>query len=130
MISLLYLSCASDIKIAPHKDSGLLYGLELSPLSYDITEVPLQNDHSFDFSLFAHEKTTLHTIDFSSVFDEDTQWAIESFLQPPITLSAGSKINFAVIVTPQAVGLFDQDIEIISTREDWNITLQIQGIQP
>ena len=130
MFLLLYISCASDIKIAPHTDSGISYGLELSPLSYDIVEIPLYNEHSFDFSLIAHEKTTLQKIDFSSVFHEETQWTIESFLTPPITLSADSKINFSVIAIPESIGVFEQDIEIISTREYLNITLKIQGIQP
>jgi len=123
-------ACSSDIKIAPHMDSGLLYGLELSPQSYELVQVPIQDTHVFDFSLQAHEKTTIHTIQFIEEDDANVLWEIESFLQPPITLSVDSKINVDILVTPQSTGQFEQEIEIVSNREDWKIVLQIEGILP
>ena len=126
----LLFACSSDIKIAPHMDSGLLYGFELSPKSYELVQVPVQNTHIFDFSLQAHEKTTIYTIQFIEEDDENVLWEIESLLQPPITLSVDSKINMDILVTAQTTGLFEQEIEIVSNREDWNIVLQIEGILP
>ncbi len=126
----LLFACSSDIKIAPHMDSGLLYGLELSPQSYERVQVALQNTHVFEFSLQAHEKTTIHTIQFIEEDDENVLWEIESFLQPPITLSPGSKINVDILATPKTTEQFEQEIEIVSNREDWNIILQIEGILP
>ena len=129
ILSLLF-ACSSDIKLAPHMDSGILYGLELSPQSYELVQVSVQNMHVFDFSLQAHEKTTIHSIQLIENDDDNVIWDIESFLQPPITLSAGSKINMDIFATPQSVGMFEQEIEIVSNREDWNIVLQIEGILP
>ena len=125
----LFFSCASDIKIAPRQDSAVFYGLELSPQSYDIVAVPIQNEYSFDFSLFSHEKTTIHQIAFSNATNSDI-WSIHSFLEPPITLSAGSKMNFTIHVIPPSEGIFEEELQITSSREDWNVPLQIEGIAP
>ena len=84
----------------------------------------------FDFSLQAHEKTTIHSIQLIGNNDENVLWEIETLAQPPITLSAESTINMDISATPQSVGQFEQEIEIISNREDWNIVLQIEGILP
>ena len=126
----LLFACSSDIKLAPHRDSGILYGLELSPQSYEMVQIPLQNTHVFDFSLQAHEKTTIHSIQLIGNNDENVLWEIETLVQPPITLSVESTINMDISATPQSVGPFEQEIEIISNREDWNIVLQIEGILP
>jgi hypothetical protein len=129
MSILLFLSCASDIKIAPHKDSGILYGLELSPQNYDFIELLNQSSHHFDFSLLAHEKTTLQEINLLQPNTEDIQWSVESFLQPPVTISVGSKIIFSVHVSPNTTGRFTQELEILSTKEDWLVELEIESIR-
>ena len=65
-----------------------------------------------------------HTTDPADIFG----LSVESFLQPPITISAGSKINFTVDVSPNTTGPFTQKLEILSTREDWLVELAIESI--
>ena len=129
LFSLFFLSCASDIKIAPQRDSATTYGLELDPKSYHLISVPIQSEYTFDFVLLAHEKTTINQIDFVESFDENI-WYLSSFLEPPITLSAGSKMNFEILAIPPYEGFFKQEIQIVSSHEDWNISLEIEGIVP
>ena len=128
-VSFLFISCASDIKIVTQQDSAVFYGLELSPQSYDLVTVPIQSEYSFDFVAFSHEKTTIHQIALQHATDPEI-WSINSFLEPPITLSAGSKMNFTIHVIPPSEGIFEEELQITSSREDWNVPLQIEGIAP
>ena len=89
-------SCASDIKISPRDDTGLLYGFELSPSSYDPVEVPVNTEYNFEFLLVAHKKTTIQDISFLS--SENTElWSLGILLEPPITLPLGQGIDLPAI---------------------------------
>ena len=127
VFSIILLSCSSDIKITPQQDSAVIYGLELSPQTYDIIAVPIDSEHSFEFLLLSHEKTTIHQISLPNTTNS-TSWSVHSFLEPPITLSAGSKMNFTVQAIPTSEGIFEEELQINSSREDWSIFLQIEGI--
>ena len=122
-------SCASDIKISPRDDTGLLFGFELSPSSYDPVEVPVNTEYNFEFLLVAHKKTTIQDIFFLS--SENTElWSLDILLDPPITLSANSEMKLSVYITPNQMEIYEQEVQITSTREDWNVNLEVVGVAP
>ena len=129
MLMFLFFSCASDIKISPRDYTAVLYGLELSPSSYEPIEIPIQTEHQFDFLLIAHQKTTIQNISFLSGENEEV-WSIDMLVEPPLTLSENSEMKLTISITPNQIALFEQELQIKSSRDDWTISLQVDGISP
>ena len=93
-------------------------------------QIPLQSTHIFDFSLQAHEKTTIHSIQLIGNNDENVLWKLNPCRTAHHIVSRVDNQCGYFGNTTIRTGHFEQEIEIVSNREDWNIVLQIEGILP